>query len=449
MDGHGPARPTVLGLSLLLAGATVGLGNIWRFPWLVGEHGGSVFLGLYVLSLVGLGLPLLLAELAIGRFAGGEPVRGLARVAVREGHSPAWGGLGLAAVVAGVLLVPVYGIVGGWSLAYIFRAAGGAFDALDSLAAARLFRSLVEDSEALLAWYTLFLGSGILVVARGVRHGLEVAARWFVPLLAVLLIVLVVAQWNGPGFPAATAFLFIPDWGAVTWEAFLVALGHAFFSLSLGTGVMLAFGAHVGRGIAGAAVATVALDTLFALLAGLAVLPAVFEGGIPGSGGAGVAFQSIPQVFGAMEGGRYLGVLFFAALTLAAWTSLCALMEPAVAWLSASPRRDRPAAAAAVGVVTWLLGLVPLLSFGLLRHWRIPLVEGGLFEALNVLVTTWLLPAVGLGVSVFAGWVISSDTVRLSLMRGRAARLWRFLIRFVAPLALLAIGVRSGFRWLM
>ncbi|MCS4505476.1 sodium-dependent transporter [Arhodomonas aquaeolei] len=436
------------GVTLLLVGATVGLGNVWRFPWLVGEYGGGAFLLLYLLCLAGLGLPLMIAELVIGERAGVAAPRGLGRLAIREGHSRAWGVIGVASVAAGVLLLPVYGIVGGWSLAYIFRAAGGSFEGLDTLAAARLFRALVHDGEALLGWYTLFIGAAVLVAGRDVRYGIEVAARWFVPLLAVLLGALVAAQWESPGLPAALAFLFVPDWGAVTVEAVLAALGHAFFTLSLGAGVMIAFGAYCRGGVIFPAVATVVMDTLFAVLAGLAVLPALFNGGLSASGGAGLAFQTLPVVFGGMSGGDYLGVLFFAALSLAAWTSTCALMEPAVAWLSASPRRDRPMAAAMVGVVVWVLGLVPLLTLGMPGRWQLPVAGGmGLFEALNRGVAAVVLPLVGLGVALYAGWVLSPESVRIALRRGAAAPVWRFLVRFVAPAALVVIGVEaSGFR---
>ncbi|WP_435104394.1 sodium-dependent transporter [Arhodomonas sp. AD133] len=435
--------PSARGFTLLLVGATVGLGNIWRFPWLVGEYGGSAFVGLYVLCLLGLGLPLLIAELLIGRCAGVDPVRGLARVAVREGHSPAWGMLGALATVVGVVLVSLYGIVGGWALAYVFRAASGAFDGLDSLGAGRLFQALVADGEALLGWYTLFLGAAILVTGRDLRHGIEVAARWFVPMLGVLLAVLVITQWRVPGFTAAVAFLFVPQASAVSSEAVLAALGHAFFTLSLGTGVMLAFGSYRRGGVVAPALWTVTTDTVFAVLAGLAVFPAVFTGGMTPASGAGLAFQSLPVAFGAVQGGHYLGVLFFAALTLAAWTSVYALMEPAVAWLAAHPRIDRAGAASTVGVVAWLLGLLPLLSFGLLEHWRVPLLGEtvGLFDAVNRLLGMVLLPAVGLGVAFFAGWVLSAETVRLALLPPALGRVWRFLVRFAAPVALVLIGL--------
>lgn len=431
---------------LALVGTTVGLGNIWRFPYLAGQHGGSAFLVLYVLCVLVVALPLMVAELAIGRHGRRGPFGSVARLAAAEGRPRIWRALGLAAIVGGLLLLSGYSVVGGWSLAYVFRAASGAFDTIDARAAAELFTALTADPERLLAWHTVFVAVTVIVVGRGLRDGVEAAIRWFVPALGLGLVGLVAYAWGRPGFAAAWTFLFEPDFSQIGAQALLAALGHAFFSLSLGMGALMAFGAYAGRGqpLITTALAVVLLDTLIAVLAGLAVFPLVFEAGLAPGSGPGLLFQSLPLAFGGLPGGRYLGTLFFTMLAFAAWTSAFAMLEPAVASLAERPRIGRAQAGSAVGIVVWALGLVPLLSFNVLAENGLAAEPGGLFELYNLVTTGVLLPAVGLATALFAGWAVRADTWRLELGSPALYPVWLVLIRFVTPVAVALVFLQAS-----
>ncbi|UEX79420.1 sodium-dependent transporter [Sediminicurvatus halobius] len=431
---------------LALVGTTVGLGNIWRFPYLAGQHGGGAFLLLYAFCVLVVALPLMVAELAIGRHGRRGPYGSIRRLVTAEARPASWRALGLAAVIGGLLLLSGYSVVGGWSLAYVFRSASGVFDGVDALQAAEVFRALTADPERLLAWHTVFMAVTVVVVGRGLRDGVEAAIRWFVPALTLTLVGLVAFAWGRPGFEQAWAFLFRPDFSQVGPEALLAALGHAFFSLSIGMGALMAFGAYAsaGQALIPTALAVVVLDTLLAVLAGLAVFPLVFEAGLPPESGPGLLFQSLPLAFGSLPGGRYLATLFFAMLALAAWTSAFAMLEPAVASLAERPRMDRAQAGSIAGLLAWALGLVPLLSFNVLADNGLATGQGGLFELYNLVTTGVLLPAVGLATALFAGWVVRADTWRLELRSPALYPVWLLLIRFVTPVAMALVFLQAS-----
>lgn len=436
---------------LAMAGTAVGFSNIWRFPYLVGEHGGSAFVLLYVACVAVVGFPLLVAEIMIGRMARRDPIRAVAWVATREGRSGGWAAIAVVGMIAGGLLLSVYSIVGGWAMAYVFRAASAGFAGLDAIASARLFRGLVGDPERLLAWHTLFMAVTTAIVSRGVREGLEEAARWFMPVLLGVLLVIVFYAYGRGAFSAAMSFLFRPDFSRLDGAAVLAALGHAFFSLSVGMGAMMALGAYADERvpILGSALLVTLLDTAVALLAGMAVFPLVFEAGLSAGSGPGLVFQALPLAFGALPGGRYLGTLFFAMLVIAAWSSAIALMEPAVAWLVGRGRMDRPLAATLVGVVVWALGVLSLLSFNVYSHLRLPfdwaeLGRGTFFDGVGFLVTGILLPVGGLALALFVGWRMSAHTARLALGDGPGFRVWLVLIRCVTPLAVALVLLHAS-----
>jgi NSS family neurotransmitter:Na+ symporter len=435
---------------LALTGTAVGLGNVWRFPYLVGEYGGSAFILLYLACVLVVGLPLMVAELVLGRRGRRGPVSSVRRIADQEGRSGAWTVIGWSSLAAGVLLLSAYSVVGGWSIAYIFRATSGAFSGLDSIGAARLFRALTDDPERVLAWHTVFIAVTVLVVGRGLRHGLEEAVRWFMPLLLLLLVVLVFYARDLEAFPAAAAFLLRPDFSHLSTEAFIAALGHAFFSLSIGFGALLAFGAYSEQRtpLVATAVIVVLADTAIALLAGLAIFPLVFQAGMGAGSGPGLIFQTLPLAFGSIPGGRYIGAVFFAMLAVAAWTSAFAMLEPAVAALTERGRMHRSVAASVMGVVVWALGLVSVLSFNVWSHirlfdqWTGP-GRGTLFDILTFVATSILLPATGLAMAVFVGWRVSANTLRLELGGGWGYRVWLILVRFVTPVAVVVVFLQA------
>jgi len=435
---------------MALVGTTAGLGNIWRFPYLAGEHGGAAFVVVYLLSMLLVGLPLMVAELFIGRRGRRGPVSSLRQTALEQGASPAWGLVGMAGLLAGCFLLAAYSVVGGWSMAYVFRAASGVFDGLDSVSVARLFRSLVSDPERLLAWHTLFLGATMLIVARGLRFGLEQAVRWFVPVLVVCLLGLVGRAYATIGLSDAARFMLSPDWTALQPGAVLAAMGHAFFSLTLGVGAIAAFGRYSDPRVplVRTAALVVTLDTAVAVLAGLALFPFVFAADLSPASGPGLIFQTLPLAFSDISGGRYIGVVFFGMLTLAAWSSAIALLEAPVAWLIERFHFDRGLAASSVGIIVWLVGLVAILSFNLLAHIRVleawpGMRDGTLFDAMTYLATNLVLPMVGLALALFVGWRVSPHTLELDLGSRYSYRIWLSLIRYLTPVVMLAVAIHA------
>ncbi|MCO6442118.1 MAG: sodium-dependent transporter [Nitrococcus mobilis] len=435
---------------LAVIGSAMGLGNIWRFPYLVGQYGGSAFVLVYLACVVAVGLPLMVAELMLGRRSRCTPIYGLLRIAREEGLSGGWSVIGWLGSVTGMLALSAYSIVGGWSMAYVFRSAAGAFHELDAVAAARLFQELTDDPERLLAWHTLFMAMTILVVGRGVRYGLEEAVRWFVPVLLTILGILVFYAHGQPSFDRAVDFLLRADFARLDATALLAALGHAFFSLSLGLGALVIYGAYAPERVSLLAVAPVVVltDALVGLLAGLALVPVVFQAGLSVVPGPGLIFQTLPLAFGTIPGGQLMATLFFTMLVLAIWISAISMLEPAVTYVMKRWRVERSLAASLVGVLVWSLGVLSLLSFNLWSHlqplgsWS-PLGRGTFFDVLNFFVTGLLLPLTGLLTALFVGWRMSADSSRIELGGGWGYRLWLVLIRFTTPVAVVLLFLHA------
>jgi len=436
---------------MALLGTTVGFGNIWRFPYLAGEQGGAAFLSVYLASMGLIGLPLMVVELFLGRRGRRGPVTSIRETALEQGRHPMWGMLGIVGLLAGCMLLAAYSVVGGWSMAYVFRAASGAFAELDSVSVARLFRALISDPERLIAWHTLFLGATILIVSRGLRFGLEPAVRWFLPVLVGCLLLMLVRGHATVGLGEAANFMFALNWQALDHGVVLTAMGHAFFSLTLGVGAITAFGRYAAPSVHLARVATlvVLLDVAVSMLAGMAMFPFVFAADLSPASGPGLLFQTFPLALSDLPGGRYIGVVFFAMLTLAAWSSAIALLEAPVAWLVERFHMERGLAASVVGILVWLLGLVVILSFNLLAHIQVfpgwPGARGKtLFEGMTYLATNLMLPSVGLGIALFVGWLVSAHTLRLDLGGNYSYRIGLILIRFVTPAAMLIVGLHAS-----
>lgn len=432
---------------LAVTGAAAGLGNVWKFPYLMGANGGGAFFALYVLCLALLGFPLLVAEMLLGRRGRGGPIQSVAHVAALEGRWPSWQTVGWIGIAATCLLFSTYSVVGGWVLAYVFRAASGMFGDLDTLQSAEIFQQLIRDPERLLAWHTLFLAVTMMVVARGVRWGLEEAVRWFMPMLLGLLLLLVGYTATASGqLKESVEYMFRPDFDSLTWRAVPLALGHAFYTLSIGMGVVLTYSSYLDERvpILRTAAVIVVADTVISILAGLVVFPVLFGSALPAASGPDLIFQALPLAFGQMPNGTWFGTLFFLLLAFAAWTSAIALLEPAVAHLVERRGVDRAHATSYVGVLVWGLGVVGLLSFSVWAHVRplrvIPTFRGStLFDLFNFAAANILLPIGGLLIAIFVGWRLSYRSAELELGSGMSARIWRFLIRYVTPLAMLVV----------
>lgn len=424
---------------LSATGAVVGLGNIWKYPYIAGQHGGGAFLMVYVLSMLVVGLPLLMAELLLGRRGRGSPPSALRDLAADEGQWRVWSGVGFLAVVAGLLILSFYSVIAGWGLDYIWMSAAGTYKGVSAGQIQGLFSTLNETPWRLMAWHTLFMGLTVVVVARGVRHGLERVARLFVPLMFILLACLDLYAAIAGNLVRAVAYLFDPDFSAVDGKTVLIALGHAFFTLSLGVGTMMAYGAYLPERVSvfRASLWVVLADTCAGLLAGLAIYPLVFAHDLPSMQGPGLIFTVLPMAFGHTPYGGVFGVVFYTVLVLAAWTSAIALLEPAVAWW-VEQGVARIKAALLLGLGVWLLGLVTILSFSV---WSGVLILGHTwFGLLDALTGDVMLPAVGLLTAVFAGWMVAGRSLRLELNWSRGAfRVWLTVIRYVTPVAMLLV----------
>ncbi len=428
---------------LAATGSAVGLGNIWKFPYITGENGGGAFVLVYLLCIALVGIPIMIAEIMLGRLGRRSPINTMRHLVQEARANPRWQYLGWLGVVAGFLILSYYSVIAGWAMAYFFRVASGGFDGADTDQVTAAFDGLLASPEVLLAWHTIFMLMTMLVVARGVRAGLEAAVRLLMPLLFVLLAVMVGYAMSTGAFMDGVRFLFEPDFSRLSGTSVLVAMGHAFFTLSLGMGAIMIYGSYLpqnasitqaGFWIAGA-------DTLVALMAGLAIFPIVFANGLEPGAGPGLIFVTLPIAFGNMPAGALFGALFFLLLVFAAWSSAISLIEPAVTHLVEDHGQSRIQACVKAGLATWLLGIGTVLSF---NWWAdIKLFGKTFFDALDFLTANIMLPLGGLFIAIFAGWVLSRRDSERELGGDLGYRLWRFTVRYVSPLAVFVVFLRS------
>lgn len=425
---------------LAATGSAVGLGNIWKFPYITGEYGGGAFVLVYLFCVAIIGIPIMMAEVMLGRRGRQSPINSMRSLARAEGRHGIWSWIGWMGVLAGFLILSYYSVIAGWGLAYVFRTASGALHAADAAGIKDVFGELVSDPEKLLAWHTCFMVLTMVVVARGVKKGLEKAVRFLMPLLLVLLLILVGYAMNTGHFSEGVEFLFKPDFSKLTGGAVLTAMGHAFFTLSLGMGAIMIYGSYLpeNTSIARTSIIISLADTAVALLAGLAIFPIVFAFPelTPGAG-PGLIFQTLPIAFANMPGGQLFGTLFFVLIVVAAWTSSISLIEPAVAWLVENHGMNRVRAAVWAGLATWLVGIATVLSFS---HWAFDfnflgtVKHNGVFDILDILTANIMLPVGGLLIAIFAGWMMKQKHSKDELGLNRSYKIWQFLIRYVAPL---------------
>lgn len=428
---------------LAATGSAVGLGNIWKFPYITGENGGGAFVLVYLVCILLVGIPIMMGEILVGRRARQSPINAVRETAVEAGKNPRWGLIGWLGVLAGYIIFSFYSVVAGWVLHYIAGMGTGQFVDISSDLAGKRFESLLASADQMLLWHTLFVLMVVAVVAGGVNKGLERATKVMMPALFLLLLVLLGYSFNTGSFAEGWSFLFSFNPEALTWDAVLVALGHSFFTLSLGMGAIMAYGSYMGKKDSiGATVLTIGvLDTLVALVAGLAIFPIVFANQLDPGAGPGLMFITLPVAFGQMPGGQIFGFLFFILVGVAAWTSAISLLEPATAWVVERFGLKRLYAAALLGFIIWLMGLASLLSF---NHWsEIKLFSMGIFDFLDFITANIMLPLSGLLIAVYSGWVLTQRMTRdeLALGSARAYSAWSLAIRFVAPVAVAVIFV--------
>jgi NSS family neurotransmitter:Na+ symporter len=433
-----------MGFVLAATGSAVGLGNIWKFPYMIGQSGGAAFVLVYLACIAMIGLPILVSEWMIGRRGQKNPINTMSEVAAANGRSRNWAVVGATGVLGAFLILSFYSVIGGWALSYMGDMASGSFSGMDKDAVGGAFTSFLADPGSLLVWHSVFMALTVGVVAMGVSGGLERASKLMMPALGILLMVLVAYGTTTGGFGAAVQYLFNPDWSKLDGKVVLAALGHAFFTLSLGMGIMMAYGSYLGQDVnlLRTARTVVLMDTVIAIAAGLAIFPIVFANGLDPAAGPGLIFVTLPLAFGNISGGLVLGTLFFLLLTFAALTSAISLLEPVVELIEERTPLNRLGATAIAGMATWALGIAALLSFNV---WGDVLIFGlNIFDLLDQLTSKFLLPLTGLGAIVFAAWYLDRDSVRKELrLSAGAFGLWSFVARFVAPVGVLIVFVSN------
>lgn len=439
-------------LTFLMAsvGFAVGLGNIWRFPYVVGENGGSAFIVIYLAFAMLIGVPLVMAEWTIGRRAtdaasASGSFRGVARQA---GASPRWGNVGGVAVLAVFMLMLIYTTIAGWTVDYFVRAASGAFENVTGEASKIAYDSLMASPLRLAFWHTVVVVLTVYINSRGLHGGIERAVNVLMPALFVSLILLVIYAAAVGDMGATAQFLLTPDFSKVTGKTLLMALGQAFFSIGIAMAVMITYGSYLGRetSIPANAFIVVGADTLVALLAGFAIFPLVFQHGMAPNSGEGLVFQTLPVAFGMLPSGSLFASLFFFLLIAAAITSCIGNFAPVVAWTEEKFAMSHSRAAMAAGLVMWALGIGSVLSFNVLAGFYpldfIPLFEGKtIFASIDFIMANALLPLGALFTAVFIGWVAQRDSIReeIGLDDGVAYRVWLLLIRYIIPMALIVV----------
>jgi NSS family neurotransmitter:Na+ symporter len=429
---------------LAATGAAVGLGNIWKFPYIAGENGGGAFVLVYLGCILLIGLPVMMAEILIGRRGRQNPMNSLETLAEEEKRPAAWKYLGAMGVLAGFLILSYYSVIAGQAMAYIFRTFANTFEGVTADGARSIYVELVSAPEKLLAWHTVFMVLTMMIVSRGVQRGLEKSIRFMMPALFAILLALVwYAYQQGNYFQDAVHFLFDADFSKLTANGVLTAMGHAFFSLSLGMGAIMVYGSYLPKktSIFRMTLAISAMDTTVAILAGLAIFPLVFANGMSPGAGPSLIFETLPIAFGHMNHGALFGGLFFVLLFFAALSSAIALAEPVVTWLVENYDIKRLNACIWVGVTIWVLGLLTVFSFNIGSNWTLAGMTA--FELLDYLTANIMLPLGGLLIAIFAGWVMrrvnTEDelaTKPLILFHG-----WRFLVRYIAPAAIFIVFV--------
>lgn len=423
---------------LAATGSAVGLGNIWKFPYMAGENGGGAFVLVYLVCIALIGIPIMKAEVLIGRHGRMSPINSM-HYAIKEAGAPrAWAGIGWMGVAAGLMIMAFYSAVAGWALKYAWATGTGVFTDMESAAIGDQLAVLLADPGQLFLWHSIFCLMTAGVVALGVNRGLGSVAKYMMPLLLASLLVLVGYSFFHGDFAAGFHFLFDFNLQRLSWNSVLAALGHAFFTLSLGMGAIMAYGAYMpaSASIGKTIISVGILDTLVALASGLAIFPLVFANpSLEPSAGPGLLFVSVPIAFAAMPLGALFGTLFFILITLAAWTSSVSLMEPGVAWLVERKRIRRVPATFLLTGFSWLLGITCVLSFSLWAEFK-PwfLLFKTPFDFLDFLTSQLMLPLGGLLIAVFVGRVMKRHTVKQEM---RAPKLvfdaWYFILRFISP----------------
>jgi NSS family neurotransmitter:Na+ symporter len=439
MDKHHPKPKrglwtSRLGFIMASAGSAVGLGNIWKFPYITGMHGGGAFVLFFIFCIVAVGIPIMVAEMVIGRHTHKDPVG-----AFRKLRGGPWTLVGWLGVTAGFVILSYYCVVAGWAVDYLWLAVKGTFSGTHVGEVPELFTSLLASDGSQLFWQAVFMGLTVWIVLGGVSNGLERANKLMMPVLFLILIGLAVRGLLSPGGPRALSFLFTPEWHKLDGAAMLEAMGHAFFSLSLGMGAMLTYGSYADdkTSIPNVAITVSVMDTCVALLSGVAIFPIVFTYGMEPAAGPGLVFKTLPIIFSQMPGGTVIAILFFLLLVFAALTSSISLLEVVVAYYCDEKKWQRKTATLVMGFLIFLLGVPSALSNHLLANVHF-IGDRNFLDSIDLVATNYLLPLGGLFIALFTGWVMSPRLTRGELEKGAVSMhlypVWHLLIKYVSPI---------------
>lgn len=423
-----------IGFIMAAAGSAVGLGNIWRFPYMTGENGGGAFIVIYLVFALVIGLSIMVAEFTVGRRTS------LAAVGAYKNISRKWTFAGVLGVLSGFFIMGFYPVVGGWSLAYIAKSFTGLLS--DPKVIGDAFGGFISNPVQPLIWMLIFLALNVVIVARGIAGGIEKAGKVLMPLLFVLLILIAIKSISLQGSGAGLEFLFKPDWSKVTGKTYLAALGQAFFSLSLGMGCMITYGSYLSKkeNLPSNALIVVSMDTAVALLAGIAIFPALFAFGMKPAAGPGLVFVVVPQIFAEMGGiGVILSAIFFIALAVAALTSSVSLLEVVVAYLIDEKKMQRKPAVYITSAIMIVTCILASLSLGVMSGVKIFGV--GVFDFFDILTDKIFLAIGGMLIAIFVGWVMKKQDLKDELTNGGTVKFalfeaWYILVKFVIPVAI-------------
>lgn len=438
-----------LGFILAAAGSAIGLGNIWKFPYIAGENGGAAFIFIYLICIAIIGLPVLIGEILIGRTTQLNPVGAFRKLS----GSSFWASIGGMGVIAGFAILSFYGVVAGWSTGYFVESVRGSFfDYADPNAVGEHFNKLTSNVYWVLGFLALFMSVTMIIVFAGVQKGIERGSKILMPLLLIILLILMFIGISLDGSEKGLSFLFEPDWANVTGESVLIALGHAFFTLSLGMGAMMTYGSYMSKkdSVPVAALQIVFLDTIIAIIAGVCIFTVVFATGQDPAAGPGLIFQTLPIVFTQMPGGYLFSILFFLLLTIAALTSAISLLEVVVAYFVDERGWKRHRAVIVFGTIIFLLGVPCALSFNVMSD--IKLFGLNFFDLVDFMASNILLPIGGLFIAVFVGWIWGFDKVVVRLKEGaedlfeKNAWLiptWKIFLKYFAPILIFIVFLSS------
>jgi len=428
---------TKFGFVLAAAGSAIGLGNIWRFPYKAGQYGGGAFVLAYIISVIIIGIPIMIAEFIIGRSAQRNPVGAFKKLR----KSRFWPLVGWLGVLSGFTILSYYSVVGGWILKYIWESI---FHFFQQGTSGMVFNGFLSHPLEQILWHALFMLITILIVLGGVTSGIEKWSKVLMPSLLLILFVLMVNSLMYPGAGEGIRFILKPDFSKLTRAGILEALGHAFFSLSLGMGAMLTYGSYLDKetNISSSALEIVVLNTIYALMAGLMIFPIVFTYRVDPQIGPGLFFITLPEIFARMPGGQIVAIFFFVLVAFAAITSAISLLEVVVSFFIDELNWSRKKADFTMGMVIFLMGIPSALSWSRLKGFTI-FGNRDVFDSLDFLATNYMLPIGGFFIAIFAGWILTHGEKEAEIKKIENTfhfyDIWHFLVKYISPLAVFII----------